>query len=185
MTSDSIVNALQTYWTEMDKCALHDCYLALLHLVVIFPDICGALESEDGEAEASRYQDWCARYLPREPTPQERWAIRCALLHQGRTRAAKGRYTTYSFVRPPNHVVLHHVVVSDAAGSNCTLDIGELAKEIRRGVESWATDLQTHKYSNKRRNVATNLGTVLRMGMKDMRPAINLTTGTWSSTSTQ
>ncbi len=38
-------------------------YYVALFTALALPDICGALESDDGHANKKRYIDWCDRYL--------------------------------------------------------------------------------------------------------------------------
>lgn len=61
--------------------------LALMGLVAI-PDICAALESEDGWATKGKYLAWFDKYLGREyPTldAEEFYKVRNSMLHTGNT----------------------------------------------------------------------------------------------------
>src|SRR5262245_24113040 len=104
VTIAELEQAFKTYFDEMERCERAKCYWALLHIVVALPDICAALESKTGDAgKGGPYRAWCnqnfsGRYLSGE----NRYDIRCALLHQGRTIPSEGcgRYTSYSFIQP-------------------------------------------------------------------------------------
>src|SRR2546425_4851783 len=104
------------------------------------PDICGALEAVNGDATKAGYIDWCKRMFPPAPpaqlTPDERYEIRCILLHQGRTLASKGRYTYYKFTppAPPIGVKVHG---SQMASDQITLDVVEMAEETKRVLREW------------------------------------------------
>ncbi len=84
MTAEELERAFSTYVEEINRCLVTKCHWALLHILVILPDICAALESCDGKTDGGRYRNWCKRYFPddRRFTPGDRYAIRCALLHQ-------------------------------------------------------------------------------------------------------
>ena len=103
-TIAELETAFRVHLDEMDCCVQGKCFWALLHLVVVIPDICGALEAPSGEATKSSYVDWCRRMFPPVPpvalAPEERYELRCILLHQGRTLATKGRYSFFKFTRP-------------------------------------------------------------------------------------
>src|SRR5712691_5664470 len=100
---EELKNGFSTYFAEMDSCQAAGCYLALLHLVVVLPNICAALESRSGEAHGTEYMKWCDEFLVGDSLSSiERWEMRCALLHQGTTLTdarARGRYASYSFLR--------------------------------------------------------------------------------------
>src|SRR5262245_45193585 len=77
-------SSFKVHFNEMDNCEKNKCYWALLHLVVILPDICAALETNNGETDGDKYQKWCEKNLSNPKlAKQDWWAIRCGLLHQG------------------------------------------------------------------------------------------------------
>jgi hypothetical protein len=86
-TSAELEQAFSVYLIEMDRCEKANCFWALLHLAVIMPDVCGALEFGSATGIGKRYTDWCAANFPKSPklTPADRYQIRCALLHEGST----------------------------------------------------------------------------------------------------
>src|SRR5690349_8935694 len=101
-TEPELEAAFKTYFDEMERCERAECFWALLHLVVVMPDICAALEHDKGDTSGesgARYENWCGRYWPPSTiTAKRRWEIRCALLHQGRTVSKGGE--TFSYIPP-------------------------------------------------------------------------------------
>ena len=88
LTKADLQDAFRAYFDEIESCVYNRCYWALLHLIIIIPDICGALEPSNGEANSHRHKEWCKRYIADAVMSEvEWWGIRCILLHQGRTRA--------------------------------------------------------------------------------------------------
>jgi hypothetical protein len=63
-TAADLERAFSVYFTEMESCENAGCYWALLHLTVILPDVCGALEFGSMSKVGTRYIDWCAAKLP-------------------------------------------------------------------------------------------------------------------------
>ena len=143
LTTADLESAFRVYLDEMERCERSGCYWALLHLVVVIPDICGALEAPNGEATKAAYVDWCKRMLPQAPpaplTPDERYEMRCILLHQGRTLASKGRYTYFKFTPPPPAGVTLHGV--QQASDQITLDVVELSTEMKKALRGWFQSL--------------------------------------------
>ncbi len=97
-----LATAFGVYWREMERCRQAKAYWALLHVTVCLPDICAALESDDGEATGSRYISWSDIYLPDSLLlGAERYRMRCKVLHQGRAALEQaGRYTGFSLSQP-------------------------------------------------------------------------------------
>jgi len=162
-TFDQLEEAFRVYLDEMDRCVQGKCYWALLHLAVVIPDICGALEAQNGEATKAGYVDWCGRMFPPSPPapllPDDRYVIRCILLHQGRTLASKGQYAYYKFTPPPPIGVRVHG--TQFASDQITLDVVEMAEETKRALRKWFQDLQDPTEAQRAAGVAKNLSALV------------------------
>jgi hypothetical protein len=159
LTTADFEAAFRVYLDEMESCEKAGCYWALLHLVVVIPDICGALETPGGESTKAAYVDWCKRMLPPAPpaalTAEERDEMRCILLHQGRTLAARGRYTYFKFISPQQPGVKLHGV--EQAADQITLDVVQLASEMKKALRDWFDDLQDPAEARRAAAAAPNL----------------------------
>jgi len=158
MTAADLERAFKTYFDEIGRCTASKCYWALLHLVVVLPDICAALESPTGDSgSGGPYRAWCKEnfaggYLSAE----DRYEIRCSLLHQGRTTVSRGRYASYSFVQPsPSGHITHNWVTNSER--NITLDVGELARETISAMRTWFLKLLLPINRTRLANVQRNL----------------------------
>lgn len=178
MTAADLERAFKTYFDEIDRCISSKCYWALLHLVVVLPDICAALESPTGDAgSGGPYRAWCKEnfaggYLSAE----DRYEIRCCLLHQGRTTVNRGRYTSYSFVQPsPSGGVAHNWVTESER--NITLDVGQLARETVSAMRTWFLKVLLPINGARLENVKRNLPALAREKPK----ALSISTGLGAS----
>jgi len=65
-------SAFSLYFDEISHCRAAGNYLALLHLLVSLPDVCAALQDDNGRTSNVRYQAWC-RYFGTDPrfTPED------------------------------------------------------------------------------------------------------------------
>src|SRR5262245_20904585 len=134
--------AFSSYFEEMDRCVACRCYLALLHMLVTLPDVCAALQSTSGEAgDGGPYERWCKEnFAATSISGHDRYPLRCALLHQGRSAPKHGRYVTYSCVQPsPPGDIVHRFSSSDR---NLTLDVSVLTHETRAAIQSCFAKLQ-------------------------------------------
>ena len=139
-----VLAGLGTYLEEMERCAAASCNWALVHLLVMMPDVCAGLESEDGRTSEARYRAWCERWLgSAQLNGLERYKLRCSLLHQGQaqpdaSRLKPGdifRYDRISF----GPAGTPHLLVQDRL---LHVDVSALHRETELGIQRWAEDLE-------------------------------------------
>lgn len=184
LTTADLERGFKTYFEEMDRCREAKCYWALLHVVVMLPDVCAALESESGEAGGGGpYIAWSkANFTGHYLSAADRYEIRCALLHQGRTTVDAGRFASYSFVQPSaSGEVAHNWVTPE--DRNITLDVGEMARDTTAAIRSWFEKLQLPENSRKLKNVERHLHWLAKEKPKTL-PGLSIDR-TFSSTSTE
>lgn len=163
-TQAEIERAFRVYFEEMDRCVKARCYWALLHLVLVFPDICGALEGKDGKATGERHQRWCSRNLKSSRlSPDEWWELRCIVLHEGRTLARRGRYQLYVFGQPDCAGKHDHAIVKVRRGKHLMeLNVDAMAKEVKSAIRRWAGQLEG-LHTSRTQHVDENLKTLVRL----------------------
>jgi hypothetical protein len=112
-------------------------YLSLFSALTI-PDICGAMNSENGEAKREKYIAWFDRYI----TPEYRgflngddcYYFRCSLLHQGSSQEKRSSYRRVIFVEPSAaNTVLHCNVMNDALN----IDVRIFCNDLVGAAEKW------------------------------------------------
>jgi hypothetical protein len=139
-TAADLEQAFSVYLKEMDRCEKATCFWALLHLAVIMPDVCGALEFGASTGIGKRYRDWCAANFQKSTkvTPADRYQLRCALLHEGSTltNSDKTQYSSFSFVDPAStDADVHQLVRPD--GKNIAINVKAFADETRVALRKW------------------------------------------------
>jgi hypothetical protein len=165
---EDLRSAFAVYYAELERCQSAGAYWALLHLSLVLPDICAALEYGPKVKVGDRYTQWCAEHFSQSTalTPDDRYQIRNAILHEGSTLPNKSQYTSVSFVEPgATDVEVHQDVEPDESGKNLTLDVKQYADETRTAIDHWFQMLQT----DERRNdlVASRLKRVARLQTKE------------------
>jgi hypothetical protein len=111
-------------------------YLALWTTLTL-PDICAALESEDGKTKKDKYIKWVNKYL----TPKYNgnldgetcYYFRCSILHQGYTNHEKNRYSKIIFLEPNNSYKFHNNIINDVLN----IDIEIFCNDVCESVEEW------------------------------------------------
>lgn len=112
-------------------------YLSLLAGLVI-PDICGAVDSEDGQASQGGYVKWFDKYVAPYYqgllSGEDCYYLRCSLLHQGTAFPPSARFTRILFVEPTAIDSVPHCDVIEGA---LNIDIRRFCQDIIHGVEKW------------------------------------------------
>jgi hypothetical protein len=162
LSKGDLEKVFATYWDEMDRCRNTGAYWALLHITVCMPDICGALESSDGEASKAKYIDWFDRYWSDSIlNGDECYRMRCKVLHQARSLTDRpGRYLGFAFGQPSNDGQIYHKQINKNV---LHLDVGELEKELRIGIKKWINDMESLRDTLNSNNVENNIREVVRV----------------------
>ena len=161
MQPRSFQRTFSAYFETVNLCIEGRAYWALLHVLVVLPDVCSAMEHADGEAKDGRYRNWCKRFLSDVVMKPEDWyRLRCLLLHQGKTRDDKGKsqYDNFRFSHPPEKEIskLHRKVETGPDGRLIHLDVKALANEVRTAVEKWFVYIKNNAPEKIVKNVERN-----------------------------
>jgi hypothetical protein len=167
LTPGELDNVFQMYWDDMGRCRTGRAYWSLLHVTVCLPDICAALESDNGRTLGKLYIAWCDTNLPDALlTAEERYAMRCKVLHEGRAHVGQqGRYTGFAFTQPAANGDVDHRRVE---GTTLVLDVGRLSAEYESGVRGWIRVVEAQPAGPVAMNVERNLQTIVRVHQKPM-----------------
>jgi len=120
-------------------------YFVTLFSALALPDICAALESDDGQASKSSFIAWFDTHVaPRYNgflDGETCYYFRCSMLHQGSTQHPRGRYSRIIFVEPGNSgMVLHNNIMNDALN----IDVRIFCEDICEAAGRWWNSASTH-----------------------------------------
>lgn len=157
------------YWNDMERCRSAGACWSLLHVVVCIPDICAALQSDNGETSGPKYICWCDQYAHHATlSGQERYWMRCKVLHQGRASTGNpGRYTGFAFTQPAPDGQIDHLRLE---GTTLVVDVGQLANEVKAAVGKWVAALGANPGGLEASNVVKHLPAMVRVRKKPMPP---------------
>jgi len=160
-------------------------YLSLFGVLAI-PDIAGALDSDDGQANEKRYKAWYEEWVrPRFPekaleetSPEVRqyvgklenpltgdacYRFRCSLLHQGSSRQRKSPISRVIFIEPGSTSNVVHYSTFD---TTLCIDIASFGREVLSGARMWLDKVEnTERYK-------TNYGKFARRHPEGLKPYI-------------
>lgn len=179
MQGDELEKRFSVYLDEITRCKKGQCWFGLLHLALVLPDICGALESNNGVASGARYRQWCDGNLPGKPLSSgDRWEMRCTVLHQGTSLPLRGQYTSFSFVDPVSAFVFPHGHVSQQpSGADLAVNVETLADEVVSALRRWFVKLQESSHRKKLENVHRNIVTLVQVKPKTETKVVSTAEG--------
>lgn len=110
-------------------------WLLALAGVLALPDMCAALESNDGCTTGSKYKSWVNRWLISNKysslEPGDLYQMRCSFLHQGHARSRA--YDRIIFTGVDRNIVMHNNTINEALN----LDLPTFCEDIIDAVLAW------------------------------------------------
>lgn len=140
---------MYTLINELQHALKAGLYLTSLSSSVMIPDICSALESNDGKTSGAKYKVWVDEYISPKyggtVTGEVVYKLRCALLHQGKFNHDYPNYDKILF-QLPNSFMTHNVLIGNAL----TLNIQQFCEDLVNGYFAWEQKKSSDE--NVRRN---------------------------------
>lgn len=118
-------------------------YYLSLFVALSIPDICGAIESQNGEASGKKYADWFDEYVAPKYNSflsgDDCYKFRCSLLHQGSSQHPKSNYSRIFFIEPSSTTnILHNNIINDALN----IDVSIFCRDIITGANNWLQKIE-------------------------------------------
>lgn len=147
---------------EIQASARAKLYRVALFTALTFPDIAGAIDSEDGRANGRKYARWFDEYASfkyhafstQYLTGSDCYLYRCALLHQGRSQHEASRYSKTVFLHAKQENLAYCGAFVIERGNTLCIDIGMFCNNI---VESGYQWLENVDDSERFRRNATDI----------------------------
>jgi len=118
-------------------------YYVSLFASLAVPDICGAINSEDGAATKDNYISWFDQYVGEKYSQffngEDCYRFRCSFLHQGSSQRSDARYSRIIFVEPSATTnVFHCNILNDALN----IDVRIFCLDIVEGAKEWLDEVE-------------------------------------------
>ncbi len=128
--------------TQIKLALSNNLYYLALFTTLTLPDICAAMESEDGEASGKKYKEWFNNNLSAKFfgkfTADDCYFYRCSVLHQGRSQHSRSSYSKILFVEPNTTRNIYHLCSSENYGDTVLIiDVKLFCITIIQSVEEW------------------------------------------------
>ncbi|MDP2694408.1 MAG: hypothetical protein Q8O58_06035 [Gallionella sp.] len=110
--------SMEIILNEIDRALDAGLYYLAIAMALTIPDICAALESQNGETSGPKYKAWYTANLGAQypnVTDADCWSLRCGVLHQGRCGHQNMQYGRILFTIPnAQNNVFHNNIINDA-----------------------------------------------------------------------
>jgi len=155
---------MQTLLADIEAALQGGHYYLVIAIVLSLPDVCSALESQDGTTSGARYKKWYGTWLATVYpmiTADDMYSLRCGVIHQGRFGHDKMQYRRILFTLPnPQKNIFHKNILNDALN----LDACSFCRDILNSVSQWYAAKQNEP------NVQANLPRLLRLYPQGLAP---------------
>lgn len=136
---------------EIEKALDVGLYFIALQASLTLPDICGALQSDDGKADKQKYINWYDTYAKEHGncsiSGDDCYYFRCSYVHQNSTQHPKSSYSRILFLAPiDKSIILHNNIMFGALN----IDVNIFCRNIIKSVRNWQKTVETNE--NYRRN---------------------------------
>lgn len=113
-------------------------YYLSLGIALCIPDICAALESDDGKTSGKKYKGWYDKYVGNKlsMTADDCYYFRCSFLHQGSTQHEKSQFKRIIFIEPNESCILHNNIISGALNIDVRIFCTDLIESARKWLET-------------------------------------------------
>lgn len=131
---------MEDFLSQIENALDYNLYYLALQSTLTLPDICGALESSDGEASKKNYIDWYNNnFLDKASlSAEDCYYFRCSNVHQGKSMQKNSNYKRIMFIEPPTPNKIHNCILNDAF----CIDLNTFCKDMINSVRTWLKNMQ-------------------------------------------
>jgi hypothetical protein len=161
--------------SEIRSCLDAGLFHVVLFPALALPDICGAIQAQNGQATGGTYARWFDAYVaPRYMsdsgqcilTGETCYQLRCAMLHQGRVTNKKMGYDAIMFLRPTERTVRH----KDIVNKQLHLAFEQFCTDVIDGVERWLASVGTDPVVRRNLAAKVRIRLIMAVGQPEPKP---------------
>ena len=142
-------NPMKVLFEQVEIAANSGLYYLALFGALVIPDMCGALDSDDGVANRSRYIAWFDRHvspkyvIPATGKPSltglECYLLRSSMLHLGSGMSTRSHWTRIHYFPHDrlHNFVLEDCIVASERGNWLHISIPEFCKDVTSSALDW------------------------------------------------
>lgn len=135
---------MTTLTNEIMNCLQSKLWYAALVLTLMLPDVCAALEAENGATSPERYRAWYEKWLQHKYeniSAEDLYFLRCGVAHQGQFRHPAMKYERIFFTL--RHKKGGFFAHKNLHGKAYNLDLVWFCKDVIESVDAWYSSKET------------------------------------------
>ncbi|MCQ2010531.1 hypothetical protein NOM01_10940 [Sporolactobacillus sp. STSJ-5] len=112
---------MEDLFQEIEKGLSVGLYHMALGLTLCIPDMCAALQSENGQTTGKKYRNWYRENFTDDQnllSAEDCYSFRCSFLHQGTTQENGSRYARIVFAEPGPMTMHNNVFINKVKKGN-------------------------------------------------------------------
>lgn len=136
---------MRTFLNQIETALRTNLYYVSLLASLAIPDICGAINSQDGSASGEKYAAWFDQYVDAKYSHffngEDCYRFRCSFLHQGSSQRSDARYSRLLFIEPTATAttnIFHGNILNDALN----MDVRIFCLDIVEGAREWLDEVE-------------------------------------------
>jgi len=161
------IETMQDLLDQIEKGLEAKLYHLSLFAALAVPDICGAIETVDGEASQAKYIKWFDEHLQSKYNTSFNgelcYYFRCSLLHQGSSQHPKSNYKRIMFIEPNSMLSVH---LSSLNGAYF-IDIKDFCNDMIEACKKWLQKVEINPLFK------INLDRLMRRYPQGLKPYIS------------
>lgn len=135
---------------QIEKALEYNLYYLALQSTLALPDICGALESENGQANRTKYINWYNTYAKEDSinaiSGDDCYKFRCSAIHQGSTEHGNSSYDRIIFIEPSINGISFH---NNTMDNVLNIDLKIFCNNMLSAVREWLKTVEQNPNFNK------------------------------------
>lgn len=149
---------MERFLWEIKKALDNQLYLVALQSCLTIPDICGVMESDNGNSTRDKYVNWYDQYAAAKMNCKllalDCYYFRCSMLHQGTTIPNPKKNDTPSFNRivfiapDDKHFFFHNNTMNGALN----IDLHIFCNGMIEAAAEWLRDMEKKQTPNYKKN---------------------------------
>ncbi len=124
---------------DLRNCLSQRLFFAAINISLTIPDICSALESDDGSTDRHKYKRWVDNYFPKEYNhfidASDIYKLRCASLHQGKFNHNNPKYSNI-FFQVSNDSIFHCQIIGGSLILNTEIFVSDMIESRKKWLEA-------------------------------------------------
>ena len=134
---------MEDFLSQIKLALSYNLYYIALQSILTLPDICGALESQNGHTNNEKYKNWYKNNVITSEgiSAEDCYCFRCSMVHQAKTKHDKSSFGRIMFIEPghPYSGMLNNVgfQIGNNVKPSLAINLTTFCNDMIKSAEKW------------------------------------------------